>query len=54
MSEEQQHGNAQPAAMPQTRRPLRDAEPSRTKPHHDLPSHQTAYGKVQPCGGKLA
>ena len=32
MSEEQQHGNARPAAMPQTRRPLRDAEPSRTKP----------------------
>ena len=32
MSEEQQHGNAQPEAMPQTRRPLRDAEPSRTKP----------------------
>lgn len=47
MSEEQQHGNARPAA-PAGRGTLAD------EAHHDLPSHQTAYGKVQPCGGKLA
>lgn len=54
MSEEQQHGNARPAAMPQTRRPPAGRGTLADEAHHDLPSHQTAYGKVQPCGGKLA